>query len=107
MATVEVKCRFCSQTDPVKKHGTSPSGVQRYRCHECNRSFMLNYRYKAWAPGIQEKIVSMALDGSGVRETQRQLKIARNTVSGRLKKIGTKTHKYDITEKSDGTCHIG
>lgn len=99
MATVEVQCRFCSQTDPVKKHGTAPSGTPRYRCQDCKRSFLLDYRYKAWAPGVQEQIVTMALDGAGIRETHRQLKIARNTVSSCLKKTSTKTHEHPVTEK--------
>ena len=98
---MEVKCRFCSQTASVRKHGTSSSGARRYRCLDCKRSFLLDYRYKAWAPGVQEKIVSMALDGAGVRETQRQLEIARNTVSSRLKKIGAQTDKYRVAEASE------
>ncbi|WP_428791107.1 IS1 family transposase [Vibrio profundum] len=30
MAVVDVKCRFCSQTDPVMKHGRNPRGIQSY-----------------------------------------------------------------------------
>ncbi|CRY69761.1 insertion sequence protein [Yersinia pekkanenii] len=32
MAKVDVKCPFCEQSHPVKKHGPGRSGHQRYRC---------------------------------------------------------------------------
>ncbi|WP_428788128.1 IS1/IS1595 family N-terminal zinc-binding domain-containing protein [Vibrio profundum] len=34
---------FCSQTYSVQKHGQHPRGIQRYRCLECKRCFLLNY----------------------------------------------------------------
>ncbi|WP_072059817.1 MULTISPECIES: IS1 family transposase [Xenorhabdus] len=30
MATVEIKCRFCQQTEFVKKHDKGDAGHQRY-----------------------------------------------------------------------------
>ncbi|MFI0489024.1 MAG: IS1 family transposase, partial [Yersinia sp. (in: enterobacteria)] len=38
MAKIDVKCPFCKQTAPVKKHGLGSSGHQRYRCQACCRS---------------------------------------------------------------------
>lgn len=32
MTTVEVKCRFCQQTESVRKHGTGQGERQRYHC---------------------------------------------------------------------------
>ena len=29
----------------------------------------LNYRYKAYEPGIKKKVVDMAINGSGIRDT--------------------------------------
>ena len=48
MATIEVACRFCEQTKPVKKHGTGLTGHQRFRCLDCKRTFQLDYAYEAW-----------------------------------------------------------
>ncbi|SCN46538.1 hypothetical protein BAZMOX_01011_2 [methanotrophic endosymbiont of Bathymodiolus azoricus (Menez Gwen)] len=47
---------------------------------------MLDYRYNACAPGIKEKVVEMAINSSGIRETARVLKIDKNTVISILKR---------------------
>ena len=49
---------------------------------------MLRYRYKAYEPGVKEQVVDMALNGSGVRDTVRVLKISKGTVLSTLKKSG-------------------
>ncbi|MCC8368364.1 IS1 family transposase [Xenorhabdus sp. PB61.4] len=58
MATVEVICWFYhqTQTKDVKKHGISKSGHQRYRCLCCNRTFQLDYSYRACQAGIKEQV---------------------------------------------------
>lgn len=64
-------------------------GVQRYRCRNpecCTKTFMLNYRYKALEPGVKPQVVDMAINGSGIRDTARVLKISKNTVIRTLKK---------------------
>jgi len=47
---------------------------------------MLAYRYKACEPGVTERIVEMAINSSGIRDTARVLKINKNTVINTLKK---------------------
>ncbi|MCK5831360.1 MAG: hypothetical protein KAH20_13780 [Methylococcales bacterium] len=47
---------------------------------------MLDYCYKACESGITEKIVEMAINGSGIRDTARVLKINKNTAINTLKK---------------------
>jgi IS1 family transposase len=47
---------------------------------------MLDYQYKACEAGMTEKIVEMAINSSGIRDTARVLKINKNTVINRLKK---------------------
>ena len=88
MATVKVKCPKCN-SDQVIKHGVSDEGKQRYQCknNDCNRNtFLLNYSYSACSPGTKDKIIEMALNGSGVRDTSRVLEISINTVISELKK---------------------
>jgi hypothetical protein len=46
---------------------------------------MLKYRYRACEPGIKERIIDMAINGSGIRDTGRVLKINKNTVINTLK----------------------
>lgn len=47
---------------------------------------MQTYCYKAYDPGVKGKVVDMALNGSGVRDTARVLEISKNTVIATLKK---------------------
>ena len=84
MAVVDVVCRSCGSTS-VYRHGKSPSGEQRYRCKDCRHCFQMHYRYKAHEPGVTEKIVDMAMNGSGVRDTGRVLGISPTTVITHLK----------------------
>jgi len=53
---------------------------------------MLNYRYRVCQAGIKEQVVEMAINGSGIRDTARVLKISKNTIIRTLKKsqyVGT------------------
>ena len=84
MALIEVSCKYCNGFNVVK-YG-SQSGHTRYRCKDCARTFQLTYTYQAYEPGVKEKIVSMAMNGSGVRDTARVLSIGKNTVLAHLKK---------------------
>jgi transposase-like protein len=47
---------------------------------------MLRYRYRAYQTGIKEQIVEMAINGRGIRDTARVLKIDKNTIISTLKK---------------------
>lgn len=84
----KVHCPIC-KTDLVRKAGRNAGGEQRYGCQnpDCDtKTFMLNYRYRAYQPGIKEKIVDRAINGSGIRDTGRVLKISKDTVISTLKK---------------------
>ncbi len=91
MVTITVACRYCGNQDAVRRKGLSTNGNQPhrrtgYKCEHCQRSFQLRYTHKAHELGIKEKVIDMALNGSGIRDTARVLKINTNTVMGTLKK---------------------
>lgn len=96
MATIKVKCPLC-HTTKVVKFGTSPEGKQRYQCKnvDCKKNtFLLEYTHKGYMPEIKQKIIEMALNGSGIRDTSRVLGIGQNTVIAELKKrIGNPKYK--------------
>jgi transposase-like protein len=84
-------CRAVSPLSqrPVIKGGKTKAGQQHYKCQntDCpHYSFQLELLYKGRAPAIQEQIVDMSLNGSGVRDTARVLKINPTTVINTLKK---------------------
>ena len=54
---------------------------------------MLDYNYKACEYGMTERIVEMAINGSGIRDTARVLKINKNTVINTLKKRKAISHR--------------
>jgi transposase-like protein len=68
------------------KNGKSEHGTQKWRCNHCGKNFRKEYRYKACKIGVKEKIIEMTLNGSGVRDTGRVLKISKDTVCSVLKK---------------------
>ena len=85
------------------KAGYSARGERRYRCENpgCpTKSFMLNYRYKAYEPGIKETVVEMAINSSGIRDTARVLGIAKGTVISTLKK-----KRRGLPQSTPGSLH--
>ena len=85
MATIDVKCPFCEQTDPVKKHGPGSTGHQRFRCQTCCRSFQPEYEYRACQQGMKAQIVDPAMNNAGIHDTARALHISINAVVRTLK----------------------
>jgi insertion element IS1 protein InsB len=88
MVLEPVVCPTCS-SDNVVKHGQSGEGKQRYKCRnsECSRcTFIRAYAYRGYLPEVKQQIGDMAVNGSGVRDTARVLKISRTTVTETLKK---------------------
>jgi transposase-like protein len=55
------------------KSERSTRNIQRYLCQQqdCStQTFMQEYRYKTYEPGIKEKIVGMAINSSGIRDKE-------------------------------------
>ena len=90
MVLIPVSCPDC-QSDQVTKRGKTDTGKQRYRCQNpacSHRSFLLDPAYKGRLPAIKQQVIEMSLNGSGIRDTARVLKISTATVIHELKKKG-------------------
>jgi insertion element IS1 protein InsB len=88
MVYVPVQCPHCQSTEVIKA-GKQANGAQRYRCQngQCvRRIFLLQYQDRGRAPEIRRQVVDMALNGSGIRDTARVLRISPTTVIAVLKK---------------------
>ena len=88
MAFVQVRCPDCYSTDVVQ-YGKQANGTQRYRCNnrDCPRTiFLLQYQDKGRLPAVRQQIVDMTLNGSGVRDIVRVLRVSSATVIDVLKK---------------------
>ena len=85
---IAVTCPGCHSTDIVK-NGKTSDGKQRYLCRheECpRRTFIKDYTNQGYKPEIRRKIVDMSVNGSGIRDTAKILKISTSTVIKELKK---------------------
>ena len=88
MAMKEIECPYCGSKE-VTLYGKNNTGRQRYLCRNracSHKTFQLEYKNNACRPGTKEKIVEMAMNGSGTRDTGRVLNISPNTVTNVLKK---------------------
>ena len=90
MVLLPVCCPCCGE-DAVVKKGKTEQGKQRYLCLNggCSkRTFILDYTYNGLLPDVKGRIIDMALNGSGIRDTARVLRVSPNTVINELKKKG-------------------
>jgi insertion element IS1 protein InsB len=88
MAFVQVQCPDCHSADVVQ-YGKQANGTQRYRCDnpDCPRViFLLQYHDKGRLPAVKQQIIDMTLNGSGVRDIVRVLRVSSATVIDVLKK---------------------
>jgi IS1 family transposase/transposase-like protein len=72
-------CPACSSLN-IKKNGINKQTKQRYRCNGYGKQFILRYAYRAYLKHIRELIVPMCLNGSGIRDTARVLRVSPTTV---------------------------
>ena len=88
MVYVPVQCPYCQSTEVIKA-GNQANSTQRYRCQngQCaRRIFLLQYQDRGRVPEIRRQVVDLALNGSGIRDTARVLRISPTTVIAVLKK---------------------
>ena len=88
MVSVPVQCPYCQSTAVIKA-GKQANGTQRYQCQNgrcARRIFLLQYQDRGRVPEVRRQVVDMALNGSGIRDTARVLRISPTTVIAVIKK---------------------
>lgn len=88
-------CVYCHKNCCIK-YGKSAEGKQRYRCKECNKSFIRDYSYQACHHAVSGWIVKLLKEGSGIRSIARLLQISITTVLRRILKISKQIRKPAI-----------
>lgn len=84
----------------VVKHGRSAAGKQRYCCRNSDcprRAFILNFSYRGLLREVKVQISDMAINGSGIRDTARVLRISPTTVIETLKKSPSQFEQVNTT----------
>ena len=89
MAIIPLRCPHCQGCD-LAKFGKTRTGKQRYACSNPEypyHTFTLEpHAYPGRRQEVKAKIVDMAVNGSGVRDTARVLGVSTSTVIQELKK---------------------
>ena len=88
MVSVAVQCPHCQSVEVIKA-GKQANGAQRYQCQNgrcARRILLLQYQDRGRVPEVRRQVVDMALNGSGIRDTARVLRISPTTVIAILKK---------------------
>jgi transposase-like protein len=96
MKHIEVICCTLCSCDDLMKNGHSPNGTQRWYCKGCKKYFQRVFSNKGRLPEVKEKIVEMATNGSGIRDTARVLGISPHTVIGEIKKNSIRSQSISI-----------
>ncbi|WP_250126800.1 IS1-like element transposase [Chroococcidiopsis sp. CCMEE 29] len=104
-----VQCPHC-HNEEVIKNGKSAEGKQRYRCQnpDCPyRTFILNQTYPGRSRQVKQQIVEMTLNGSGVRDIARVLRVSPTTVIQELKKTQTsRTSKSETVTATEARAFL-
>ncbi|MGI4733918.1 MAG: IS1-like element transposase [Janthinobacterium lividum] len=86
MVLAAVQCLACQQPEAIYRHGKTRDGRQRYQCVTCQRTSQFPYQQQVYEPGTRARILDIALNGSGIRDTARAMDIGPQKVMGKLKK---------------------
>ena len=88
MVSIPVQCPHCQSTEVIKA-GKQANGAQRSQCQngQCGRRiFLLQYQDRGRALEVRRQVVDMAINGSGIRDTARVVRMSPTTVIAVLKK---------------------
>jgi insertion element IS1 protein InsB len=91
MTFIAVRSLHC-HSEQIVTRGKTRRGTQRYLCRNtaCTTgSFLLDYRNQGCLPEVQQQIIDMSLNASGIRDTARVLRLSTETVLSERKKKET------------------
>jgi len=85
MVTKQITCRHCSSSE-ITCHGLTTNGKQRYLCHGCGRYSRERPQPNGYTEQARDMILRAYDERSSLRGLTRTFGVARNTVTGWLKK---------------------
>jgi IS1 family transposase/transposase-like protein len=98
MCYEEVACPRCSSLN-VKKNGITAQQKQRYRCKDCERQFISDYTYQAYKAEVRSLVLPMTMNGSGIRDISRVLRISTNTVLRLIRKAAKRVNEPVVPKR--------
>jgi len=85
MVTITLRCQHC-QSQRLVRNGLAPDGRQRYLCRDCQKRSREQPRPNAYSEAEREQILRAYDERSSLRGLSRTFGVARNTVTGGIKK---------------------
>ncbi len=85
MVTITLRCQHC-QSQRLVRNGLAPDGRQRYLCRDCQKRSREQPRPNAYSEAEREQILRAYDERSSLRGLSRTFGVARNTVTGWIKK---------------------
>ena len=98
MVSVAVQCPHCQSVEVIKA-GKQSNGSQRYQCQngQCaRRIFLLQYQDRGRVLEVRRQVIDMAINGSGIRDTTRVLRISPTIVIAVLKNLRASTRQHRV-----------
>ena len=71
--SVLLTCFHCGADKYQVKNGSSPTGVARYKCGVCKRTYATEHKNRGYDAAIRLEAVKMYVDGTNFRRTARFL----------------------------------
>lgn len=91
-------CRFCG--GQCVRNGRQSNGKQRFQCKCCHKKQQEEYSYQAYAPQVNQYIISHLKEGVGIRSLARLLQISTTTLLKRILNISHGITTPHITANS-------
>ena len=82
----------------IIKNGRTKTQKQQYFCKKCYKRFLDFYTYQAYRSGIDNDIIALTKEGTGIRSIARLLKISPTTLLARIIAIAKKIVQPSIPE---------
>lgn len=78
---------LCPSCNGISVKNGKQNERQRYKCKQCQKSFQLEYIYKAYNSNTNKLIKNLLKEGCGIRSISRIINISTKTVLSRMLKI--------------------
>lgn len=84
METKPPICHHCNHSGRIRRHGQARSGIQRYLCMMCNKTFQVSYIYQGHEGNIAKHIKTLVEDGRSREEISLTLGVSQKDVDRHL-----------------------
>ncbi|MBK5072714.1 IS1 family transposase [Budviciaceae bacterium CWB-B4] len=76
MEVRQLVCHHCNVPGRIRRHGQARSGIQRYLCVLCKKTFQVSYIYQGHEVNIAKQIKSLLAEGQSREQISRSLGVS-------------------------------